>query len=95
MEHLEPVAETLEAEGVRSLRQEAPPEDLTPRRRRQEIVRQTRNRSRAAKKLERMEVKGIDTKRDIRQQSFSEITWSKGKPAAEVFDALNREQKGG
>jgi hypothetical protein len=95
VKHLKPVVEKLETEGVVPVRPVPAPAGLPLGQRRRMMVRQRRSKSRATRTLEKMDVKGIDAKRDISQQGFSKVKWSKGKPAAEVFDALNRQQKRG
>lgn len=96
---VEPVTLKLETEGVeaegiapRDAGSEVAPLPLRERRRR--MVRQVRNKARLQRSLEKMQVRVVDARRDMREQSFSEIKKSRGKPAAEVFDALHREGKG-
>jgi hypothetical protein len=91
---IEPVAVQLETEGAEPIYEGRVPPGLPHRERRRLMVNQVRQRARFERTLERMEVEAVDPKLDMRQQSFTEIKRSPGRPAAEIFDALHREQKG-
>ena len=90
-----PVAAELEAEGMEAEVPEPLPIDRPLPERRRRMVEQVRHRARVERTLEKMEVEEIDSSRDMRQQKFSRIKRSAGRPAAEVFDALHRERKEG
>lgn len=92
---VEPVGIRLETEGLAPVAREPLPADVPLRERRRRMVKQVRQKVRIQRALERIEVPEVDSNRDMRQQTFSEIRKSRGRPAAEIFDALHREQKGG
>jgi len=91
---LDPVAVELEREG---LEPSGRPDESLHRplvERRRTRVAHVRNEARKRRTLERMKVREVDSRRDIRQQAFSEIRRSPGRSAAEVFDSLHRNRKG-
>ena len=80
--HFKKVAGVVEPEDVDGL--ESMP--ATPARRRRRQSRQLR----VQRALEKLKLPKVDVKKTLRQQRFSEIRWSKGESASDVFSRLHQ-----
>ena len=66
----------------------------TLKERRRSMRRRDKQQKSMIRYLQQMKVKGVDPKRSLRQQEFSEIQMQEGKSAEEVFTKLHRKEKG-
>jgi hypothetical protein len=66
-----------------------PPGRPTPTQRRRAGSR----RARVRRALEKLRVRKIDPKKDLREQVFSQLTWTRGESAVRVFSRLHEKRK--
>lgn len=94
---VEPVVGELDREGLLvepPVSEPSEPSEPSHRERRRRTVAEVQRETRRKRALEKMDIREVDSGKDMRQQSFSRIRRSAGRSAAEIFDALHRTRKG-